>query len=275
MIVISLTNVPQRLKGYLTKYLWEISTGVFVGSVNARIRSLLWNRICDNTEDVGKAIMVYQASNEQGFDFEVIGSSWVPVDYEGLKLIMRPKCSIQDNSSDQKDDEKNTNDTGEYVMIDLETTGIDPVNDEILEIGAIRIVDGEEREVFERIIKVSVPGEIAELTGITQEMANEGKDKGSVLNELKAFIQDSEVVGYNIRMFDIRFLKKAFAECEIGFPIRKIVDVMDCVRHTFPNIDSYRLRDVSNMLGVEVKCEKHRAVEDCRICREVYRRCRR
>ena len=83
----------------------------------------------------------------------------------------------------------------------------------------------------------------------------------------------TEVVGYNIRMFDIRFLKKAYAECGIAFPIRKIVDVMDLVRCAFPNLESYRMRDVAQALNVEVTSEKHRAVEDCRICGEVYKLC--
>lgn len=272
MIVISMTNVPECLKGYLTRYLWEISTGVFVGTVNVRIRNLIWNRICENTEDVGKAIMVYQASNEQGFDFEVIGSSWIPIDYEGLKLIMRPK-TIPKSNLERKDRDEHKRVTDDYVLIDLETTGIDPSRHEILEIGAIRVVNGEEKDIFERIIKVKVPDEIIELTGITQEEADRGDEKEKVLIELKNFIKDSDVVGYNIRMFDIRFLKKAYSECKIQFPIRKIVDVMDYVRWTFPNLESYRLRDIARSLKIEVKSEQHRAVVDCRICGEVYKRC--
>ncbi len=214
MIVVSLSNVPPRLKGFLTKYLWEISTGVYVGSVNVRIKDAIWDRICDNTENAGKAIMVFPATNEQGFDFQIIGSTWVPVDYEDLKLIMRPtekkKDKVEELQNNKESDHRN-NVKQSYVMIDLETTGLDSNRDEILEIGALRIRNGQLENTYERIIKTKVPEEICLLTGITQEEANEGITLKKALEELSEFINGDTVAGYNIRMFDLKFLKKAYS----------------------------------------------------------------
>lgn len=89
MVVIVLTAVPIGLRGVLTKYLLEISAGVFVGRVSARVRDAIWARIiemCDN----GRAIMAFSANNEQGLEFKVHRHDWEVVDLDGLRLIRRP-----------------------------------------------------------------------------------------------------------------------------------------------------------------------------------------
>ena len=65
MTVVTLTNVPSSLRGDLTKWLQEISTGVYVGNINARIREELWKRIIDNIKQ-GQATMSYAKRNEIG-----------------------------------------------------------------------------------------------------------------------------------------------------------------------------------------------------------------
>jgi CRISPR-associated protein Cas2 len=69
--------------------LLEISPGVFVGKINARVRRLMWIRVVEMVK-TGRVIMVYGADNEQGLAFEVHDHNWVPVDYEGIKLMLRP-----------------------------------------------------------------------------------------------------------------------------------------------------------------------------------------
>lgn len=90
MIVIVLTAAPAKLRGHLTRWLFEISAGVYVGKVSARVRELLWKQITENIGE-GKAVMVYASNNEQGLEFMTHGQEWTPVDYDGLELIMRPK----------------------------------------------------------------------------------------------------------------------------------------------------------------------------------------
>lgn len=65
-----------------------------MGKVSARIRELLWQQVLENIGK-GRAVMVHPANNEQGLDFRVRGQEWEPVDYEGLKLIMRPNSNKQ------------------------------------------------------------------------------------------------------------------------------------------------------------------------------------
>ncbi|MDO4564485.1 MAG: type I-E CRISPR-associated endoribonuclease Cas2e [Clostridia bacterium] len=89
MIVLSLTNCPQALRGDLTRWLLEISTGVYVGNISSRVRDELWRRITANVKS-GRVVMVFSAKNEQRMDFRVHNSSWEPIDFDGLKLMLRP-----------------------------------------------------------------------------------------------------------------------------------------------------------------------------------------
>ena len=98
MIVISLTECPISLRGDLTKWLLEINPGVFVGRVSARVRDNLWIRICDVIKS-GKATMVYTAQNEQHMNFKVHNAEWEPIDFDGLKLLLRPSPARVKNLS--------------------------------------------------------------------------------------------------------------------------------------------------------------------------------
>ena len=67
----------------------EISPGVFVGTLTARVRILVWVRVVEMVR-TGRAIMVNSANNEQRLEFKVHAHHWQPVDFEGIQLILRP-----------------------------------------------------------------------------------------------------------------------------------------------------------------------------------------
>ncbi|WP_416445194.1 type I-E CRISPR-associated endoribonuclease Cas2e [Leucobacter sp. HNU] len=89
MIVLVLTAVPTGLRGFLTRWLMEISSGVFVGKVSGRVRELLWER---TTEMIGqgRAVLVRSVRTEQGLDVRVHGHHWEPIDIDGITLMLRP-----------------------------------------------------------------------------------------------------------------------------------------------------------------------------------------
>ena len=89
MIVITLTNCPDTLRGDLTKWLMKITAGVFVGHVSARIRERLWERVRSHARG-GRATMVFSAANEQRLAFRITNSEWTPVDFDGIELMLRP-----------------------------------------------------------------------------------------------------------------------------------------------------------------------------------------
>ena len=89
MVVLVLTACPAGLRGYLTRWLQEISPGVFVGSVSTRVRDKLGGKTVALSQD-GRALMVFRTSSEQGYDFRVHHHDWEVIDMDGLKLIRRP-----------------------------------------------------------------------------------------------------------------------------------------------------------------------------------------
>jgi CRISPR-associated endoribonuclease Cas2, subtype I-E/ECOLI len=88
--IVVLTRCPTGLRGFLTRWLMEISPGVFIGGPSARIREALWVEV-QQYADTGRALLAYTTNNEQGFTFETHDHKWHPVDHEGLTLIRRPK----------------------------------------------------------------------------------------------------------------------------------------------------------------------------------------
>lgn len=89
MMVLVLTASPTGLRGDLTKWLLEISPGVFVGNVNARIREKLWERVVSMVRE-GRALLVYSSNNEQQLEFKVHEHNWTPTDLEGITVMQRP-----------------------------------------------------------------------------------------------------------------------------------------------------------------------------------------
>ena len=93
MTVLVLVAVPPGLRGHLTRWLLEVSPGVFVGTVTARVREHLWQRVTKYLGEGGHAVMVHSARNEQGLAFRVAGGPWEPVDQDGLTLVRRSLTS--------------------------------------------------------------------------------------------------------------------------------------------------------------------------------------
>ncbi|MFE9906381.1 type I-E CRISPR-associated endoribonuclease Cas2e [Streptomyces achromogenes] len=89
MTVIILTNCPAGLRGFLTRWLLEISAGVFLGSPSARVRDILWDEVRTYSGQ-GRALLAYHTDNEQGFTFRTHDHAWHPTDHEGLTLLHRP-----------------------------------------------------------------------------------------------------------------------------------------------------------------------------------------
>ncbi len=88
MIVVVLSVTPERLRGVLTRWLIEVSAGVYVGHLSARTRDQLWQRIVDDVGR-GRALMVWSRQNEQHLDFRTHNHAWETVDVDGITLMRR------------------------------------------------------------------------------------------------------------------------------------------------------------------------------------------
>ena len=91
MTVIVLKAAPEGLRGHLTRWMVEVSAGVFVGNPGRRIRDRLWPVLAARIGD-GQVVMVEPAANEQGWTTRTAGTDrWYPVDLDGLILSAKPR----------------------------------------------------------------------------------------------------------------------------------------------------------------------------------------
>lgn len=280
LTVITLKKSPPSLRGDLTKWMQEISIGVYVGNFNTKIREKLWERVIESVGS-GEATMTYAYRNEIGYRFETHNSNKIPINFDGIPLVFtsnNPKESKKENKlgfskaakmrkAKKYSGIKSQGHTKTYVIIDLETTGLDPINDRIIEVGAIRI--GEEIKDYSAIVKqeIDITEKIRDLTGISDEDIKKGKAEEIVINELLDFIGQDSLVGYNIN-FDIKFIN----ECLNRFGKSKVrnmtYDVMKYVKNDKLFLKNYKLETVVKEYGINEKVP-HRAIEDARIIQKL------
>ncbi len=87
MVVITMDNATERLRGECTRYLLEIKAGVFAGTLSSAVREILWERITSGDE-AGGAVLLWSAPTEQGFQMKMYGDPRRRVqDFDGLQLI--------------------------------------------------------------------------------------------------------------------------------------------------------------------------------------------
>jgi CRISPR-associated protein Cas2 len=87
MVVFVMENVPEKLRGEITRWMLEAKAGVFVGNMSATVRALLWKKIIEGAEG-GSALLIHSSDSEQGFNIEMTGLPKRSVVYlEGLNLI--------------------------------------------------------------------------------------------------------------------------------------------------------------------------------------------
>lgn len=280
LTVITLKNSPPSLRGDLTKWMQEISIGVYVGNFNTKIREELRDRVVESVGS-GEATMTYAYRNEIGYKFETHNSNKISIDFDGIPLVFTPN-NPKENKKENKlgfsktakmrkakkySGLKSQEKTKAYVIIDLETTGLDPINDRIIEIGAIRI--GKEIKEYSTIIRqeMKIPEKIRDLTGISEEDIKKGKDEKRAINELLLFIGEDTLVGYNIN-FDIKFINEALKRQEKPKVKNMTYDVMKYVKNDKLFLKNYKLEMVVKEYGINEKVP-HRALEDARITQKL------
>ncbi len=132
----------------------------------------------------------------------------------------------------------------DYIAVDVETTGLNPARDRLLEIGAARILNGKVEETYQTFIDagVEVPERITELTGITDEMRLSGKRPEQAIPEFLEFCGELPILGHNVS-FDFGFLKQAAVNQGLTFE-REALDTLKIARKLLPDLPSRRLPDL-------------------------------
>ena len=158
---------------------------------------------------------------------------------------------------------------GEFVVFDLETTGLKPTTEEITEIAAVLVREGEIRDSFQTYVNPHKPisPEITELTGISDETVADAPDLPEALDKFFAFLGDRVLVAHNAG-FDLSFLKAACKRLEIEREFTYI-DTLEMSRIMLPHLNRFKL----NILAKELQVgpfEHHRASEDAAVLARIW-----
>lgn len=163
----------------------------------------------------------------------------------------------------------------DFVSIDLETTGLLPKEDRIIEIAAIRFRGGKEAGVYHSYLNPGreIPERITELTGITGKMLEGAPQFADVCTEILEFIGDDVLMAHHIS-FDFAFLKRAVLNSisskqakAIGFE-KKGIDTLKIARYFLPEMESRSLGALCKHYGIAI--DAHKAEEDARATAFLY-----
>lgn len=162
-----------------------------------------------------------------------------------------------------------------YVVIDIETTGLSPEYDSIIEVGAIRYSAGEIVEQFSSLVKPDcvysdgkyINSYIEELTGITNEMLKSAPSAEVILPKYYEFIGDSLIVGHNVN-FDINFLYDNFDHYINKTFSNNFIDTMRISKNLHPEASHHRLCDLLLNYSIS-QSDAHRVLADCQSAHSV------
>lgn len=159
------------------------------------------------------------------------------------------------------------------VVLDVETTGLNPETDEIIEVAAIRSIGGilEAYDTFVRP-KRHIPSEITKLTGIRNSDVIRAPRIAEVAPKLLGFIGDLPVVAHNAA-FDVKFIAAAFEKIGADIHIRYI-DTVRLARLAFPGMANYKLATLIRELELLDVEQQHRALSDAEATLRLFELCR-
>lgn len=190
----------------------------------------------------------------RGLDIDVLyGVEGYLVDDESLPVSLDCEADFQ----------------GDYVVFDLETTGFSPYEDEIIEIGAVKIRNQRVIDSFNQLIRPgrALDPKITELTGIRDDMLQDQPTIEEVFPAFQEFLNGSVLVAHNAR-FDCGFLRTLFAKQDQPFAY-PVVDTLGLMRGLHHDWKFFRLDKVCKKLGINLG-NHHRAVDDARATGEIF-----
>ena len=160
---------------------------------------------------------------------------------------------------------------GTFIVFDLETTGLNPASEEITEIAAVRVVEGEIRDSFQTYVNPHkpIPAEITELTGISDETVADAPDIDTAVPDFLKWAGEGQypLVAHNAG-FDMGFLRTAMGRLSIERELTSI-DTLEMSRLMLPHLNKFKL----NLLAKELKVgpfEHHRASEDAAVLGRIF-----
>ena len=190
----------------------------------------------------------------------------------GLKVIYGVEAYLVDDLGAIIRMDKGQSLDAEFVVFDLETTGLDCEGDSIIEIGAVKIRGGEIIGHFATFVNPmrDISSRITELTGITNEMVADAPLIGHAFAEFTTFVGDAVLVAHNAE-FDVGFIVASARR--LGASVSNTyLDTLKLTRMLFPDLKKHKLGAVAEHLGISLE-NAHRAVDDAGATAEIFLHC--
>lgn len=162
----------------------------------------------------------------------------------------------------------------EWVVFDVETTGLSPYEDRIIEVAAVKYKNGEKVDAFVSLVNPGVPlsARITDLTGITDKDLKKAPRFSKIGQQLADFIGDLPLVAHNAK-FDVDFLIVECARAGVKIDVRYI-DTVRMAKWCLPPQPDYKLASLIETFGLLDHAQEHRALSDVEACENLYMRCR-
>ncbi len=161
--------------------------------------------------------------------------------------------------------------TSEYIIFDIETTGLSNTADRITEIGAVRLVNGEVVDSFDIFVNPErpIPANITELTGISNDMVKDAPKEAEALQQFYAFCGQCRLLVAHNAKFDTGFIRAAARRCGMPYDFSAI-DTVPLCRTLYPGHKNYKLNTIAEFLRLP-PFNHHRACDDAKILAEIFK----
>ena len=212
-----------------------------------------------------KAVAITDHGNVQGYPEAMLAADKL----DGMKVIYGLEAYFVNDMASALFGKIDAKFTDEAVVFDIETTGLSSVHNKIIEIGAVKIKNGEIIDRFDEFVnpECSIPAEITELTSITDDMVRNADTISSVLRRFLDFIGNDVLIAHNAN-FDTGFIRAACKEC--GYDFENVyLDTVALSRFLNTDLKSHKLDGLQRYFGLE-DFHHHRASDDAEMLAQIF-----
>lgn len=197
------------------------------------------------------------AYKEATDDFKVIFGMEAYVVDDEQEMVTKPKDMLIEEET--------------YVVFDIETTGLDPYKDKIIEIGGVKLKGKDIIDTFSVFInpEMEIPQEITVLTNITNDMVKDAETVEKVLPKFLEFCKDTTVVAHNAK-FDVGFINQKAKNLDMEFS-PSVIDTLHWGRILLPDQKRFGLKNIANYFNISLE-NHHRAVDDAKATVEIFQK---
>ncbi len=213
-----------------------------------------------------KAIGITDHANVQGYQKAMLASEKI-----GMKVLYGVEAYFVDDTAKAIFGSDHISFDDEFVVFDIETTGLSPLNCKITEIGAVLVKNDTIIDTFQTFVdpETPIPQEIINLTGITDEMVKGApKDKDAVAEFIK-FVGGRMLIAHNAS-FDMSFIRKVATDNDMPF-INSYLDTVSMSRFVNPDLKKHKLNILAEYFNIG-DFNHHRASDDAEMCAKIFYR---